>query len=229
MARDASLAADVTRCERHILTLSLWERPVLSPSAALRINSVEEARVRTLVHIEQNSRDHDYCHNNSPPKQISASSFCCRRYWLRASISIFLLRHFFFSCYKNLIAQRRQAYCKIREAGCEISRISHPGSRIPNKARNLTPETNPNPSTPDTRHPRLDPLSAPRETHGHLFGTLQASFTQVGIILMARDRTITIVKSEIVLSIIINILARCVSGKASVGLKAVAVLYPRYR
>jgi hypothetical protein len=41
---------------------------------------------------------------------------------------------------------------------------------------------------------------------------------------MARDRMITIVKSEIVLSIIINILARCVSGKASVGLKAVAVL-----
>ena len=43
---------------------------------------------------------------------------------------------------------------------------------------------------------------------------------------MARDRTMTMVKSEIVLSIIINILARCVSGKASVGLKAVAVLYP---
>ena len=38
----------------------------------------------------------------------------------------------------------------------------------------------------------------------------------------------TIVKSEIVLSIIINILVRCVSGKASVGLKAVAVLYTRY-
>ena len=38
--------------------------------------------------------------------------------------------------------------------------------------------------------------------------------------LMARDRIITIVKSEIVLSIIINILARRVSGKASVGLKA---------
>ena len=43
---------------------------------------------------------------------------------------------------------------------------------------------------------------------------------------MACDRTMTMVKSEIALSIIINILARCVSGKASVGLKAVAVLYP---
>ena len=52
---------------------------------------------------------------------------------------------------------------------------------------------------------------------------------QLGIILIARDRMITMVKSEIVLSIIINILARRVSGKASVGLKAVAVLYPRYR
>ena len=44
---------------------------------------------------------------------------------------------------------------------------------------------------------------------------------------MARDRIMTMVKSEIVLSIIISILARRVSGKASVGLKAVAVLYPR--
>ena len=50
---------------------------------------------------------------------------------------------------------------------------------------------------------------------------------QLGIILIARDRMITMVKSEIVLSIIINILARRVSGKASVGLNAVAVLYPR--
>src|SRR5262245_29149849 len=46
--------------------------------------------------------------------------------------------------------------------------------------------------------------------------------------LMARARIMTIVRSEIVLSIIINILARRVSGRASVGLKAVAVLYPRY-
>jgi hypothetical protein len=49
------------------------------------------------------------------------------------------------------------------------------------------------------------------------------------MMLIARDKIITIVKSEIVLSIIINILARRVSGKASVGLNAVAVLYPRYR
>ena len=56
-----------------------------------------------------------------------------------------------------------------------------------------------------------------------------ATSLQPGRILMARDRMITMVKSEIVLSIIINILARRVSGKASVGLKAVAVLYPRYR
>jgi hypothetical protein len=41
--------------------------------------------------------------------------------------------------------------------------------------------------------------------------------------LMARDRMMTMVKSEIVLSIIINILARCESGKASVGPKAAAV------
>ena len=50
-----------------------------------------------------------------------------------------------------------------------------------------------------------------------------------GRTLMARDTTMTSVKSEIVLSSIINILARCVSGKASVGLNAVAVLYPRKR
>ena len=55
-----------------------------------------------------------------------------------------------------------------------------------------------------------------------------ATSLQPGRILMARDRMITMVKSEIVLSII-NILARRASGKASVGLKAVAVLYPRYR
>ena len=48
-----------------------------------------------------------------------------------------------------------------------------------------------------------------------------------GSTLMARDRTMTEVKSEIVLSIIIRILARCVRDTASVGLKAVAVLYPR--
>ena len=48
-----------------------------------------------------------------------------------------------------------------------------------------------------------------------------------GSTLMARDRTMTEVKSEIVLSIIISILARCVRGTASVGLEAVAVLYPR--
>lgn len=41
--------------------------------------------------------------------------------------------------------------------------------------------------------------------------------------LMARDTTIIIVTSEMVLSIIINSLARRVSGKASVGLNAVAV------
>ena len=52
---------------------------------------------------------------------------------------------------------------------------------------------------------------------------------ELGITLMARDRIMTMVKSEIVLSIIINILARRVMGKASVGLNAVAVLYPRYR
>ena len=44
---------------------------------------------------------------------------------------------------------------------------------------------------------------------------------------MARDRTMTNVKSEIVLWIIINILARRVIGKTSVGLNAVAVLNPR--
>ena len=58
---------------------------------------------------------------------------------------------------------------------------------------------------------------------------IKRAHLELGRILMARDRMITIVKSEIVLSIIINILARRVSGKASVGLKAVAVLYPRYR
>jgi hypothetical protein len=111
--------------------------------------------------------------------------------------------------------------------GCEISRIPHPGLRIPNKARNLTP--NPNPSSLDTRPSTLN-LMKPKTVCWNLV----ASFTnrtavQVGITLMARARMMTIVKSEIVLSIIINILARCVSGKASVGLNAVAVLYPRYR
>ena len=50
-----------------------------------------------------------------------------------------------------------------------------------------------------------------------------------GRTLMARDTTMTSVRSEIVLSSIINILARRVSGKTSVGLNAVAVLYPRKR
>ena len=50
-----------------------------------------------------------------------------------------------------------------------------------------------------------------------------------GSTLMARDTTMTSVKSEIVLSSIINILARRVSGKASVGLNAMAVVYPRKR
>jgi hypothetical protein len=50
-----------------------------------------------------------------------------------------------------------------------------------------------------------------------------------GRTLMACDTMMTSVKSEIVLSSIINILARRVSGKASVGLNAVAVLYPRKR
>ena len=45
----------------------------------------------------------------------------------------------------------------------------------------------------------------------------------------ARAATKPMVKSEIVLSTIINILARRVSGKTSVGLNAVAVLYPRKR
>lgn len=45
----------------------------------------------------------------------------------------------------------------------------------------------------------------------------------------ARDATMTMVKSEIMLSIIISIFARRVSGKASVGLNAVAVLYARKR
>ena len=64
--------------------------------------------------------------------------------------------------------------------------------------------------------------------HSKLFSARGADRVfQLGIILMARDRMITMVNSEIVLSIIIIILARRVSGKASVGLKAVAVLYPR--
>ena len=46
---------------------------------------------------------------------------------------------------------------------------------------------------------------------------------------MARDTMMPSVKSEMVLSSIINILARRVSGKTSVGLNAVAVLYPRKR
>ena len=64
---------------------------------------------------------------------------------------------------------------------------------------------------------------------GTRFSNERHKVLQLGRTLMARARMMTIVKSEIVLSIIINILARCVSGKASVGLKAVAVLYPRYR
>ena len=45
-----------------------------------------------------------------------------------------------------------------------------------------------------------------------------------GSTLMARDTTTTSVKSAMVLSSIINILARRVSGKTSVGLNAVAVV-----
>ncbi len=43
---------------------------------------------------------------------------------------------------------------------------------------------------------------------------------------MARDRTMTNVKSEIALSIIINVLARRVIGKVSVGPNAVAGQVP---
>ena len=46
---------------------------------------------------------------------------------------------------------------------------------------------------------------------------------------MARDATVTMVTSENVLSSIISSLARAVSGNASVGLNAVAVLNPRNR
>jgi len=47
--------------------------------------------------------------------------------------------------------------------------------------------------------------------------------------LIARDMTVTIVASEIVLSSIISSLARDVSGMTSVVLNAVAVEYPRNR
>ena len=43
---------------------------------------------------------------------------------------------------------------------------------------------------------------------------------------MARDTMMPSVKSEMMLSSIINSLARCVSGETSVGLNTVAVVYP---
>jgi hypothetical protein len=46
---------------------------------------------------------------------------------------------------------------------------------------------------------------------------------------VARDTMMPSVKSAMVLSSIINSLARCVSGMTSVGLNAVAVVYPRKR
>ena len=52
---------------------------------------------------------------------------------------------------------------------------------------------------------------------------------QLPRMLIARDMTATIVASEIVLSSIISILARDVSGMTSVVLNAVAVEYPRNR
>ena len=73
-----------------------------------------------------------------------------------------------------------------------------------------------------TRHE----LSRSPTLHPHL-NAIEHWPSYPGSTLMARDRTMTEVKSEIVLSIIISILARCVRGTASVGLKAVAVLYPR--
>ena len=75
------------------------------------------------------------------------------------------------------------------------------------------------PRVPDTRYingTRMGPRGEPQHRN---YGRTPT----------ARDATMTIVKSEIALSIIINILARRVSGKASVGLNAVAVLYPRNR
>lgn len=54
-------------------------------------------------------------------------------------------------------------------------------------------------------------------------------FGPYGIALTARAATMTSVNSEIVLSSIISIFARLVSGSTSVGLNAVAVLYPRER
>ena len=56
-----------------------------------------------------------------------------------------------------------------------------------------------------------------------------ACLSQEPRMLIARDATATVVTSEIVLSSIISILAREVSGNTSVGLNAVAVEYARYR
>jgi hypothetical protein len=94
--------------------------------------------------------------------------------------------------------------------------IPHPTSGISAK-----PDT-----TSTTRHSTsIKPAHFEETCKLHTTSTV----VQLGRILMARARIMTIVKSDIVLSIIISIFARRVSGKASVGLKAVAVLYPRYR
>ena len=71
------------------------------------------------------------------------------------------------------------------------------------------------------RSPRLVAVTA----RGNALETLDTRHPcNYGSTLMARDTTMTSVRSEIVLSSIINILARRVSGKTSVGLNAVAVL-----
>ena len=81
---------------------------------------------------------------------------------------------------------------------------------------------------PASRELRRSLQSAPAaRLESGMPGWIASTVRQLGITLMARDTTTTIVKREIVLSIIINIFARCVSGAASVGLNAVAVLYPR--
>ena len=97
--------------------------------------------MRALVRKEQNSRDHDYCHNNSRPKQISASAFCCLRYRFRFSISRLFSRHFVFSSLRESYRTKTPSTLRDTRSGMRDILASHPQSRIPNKPRNLTPES----------------------------------------------------------------------------------------
>ena len=101
--------------------------------------------------------------------------------------------------------------------------LIRPGSRGGGQARPPAAPSAPRARFP-VRPPCTRPRSAPRVPEPTARGAKRFRVRQLGTALSARERTITVVKSEIMLSSIISTLARRVSGTTSAGLNAVAVL-----